>query len=252
MQIPIGRRRRAKDVGAHFVAGNTGKPFDVEHAVGRNSPPLLHRLRADTERFSEGRLAAHNAALDNENNVLQRGIHMRPEQYKRCLSNASVACLIRKQGGLVESQGMEKSGRKRPYVAQGAALKRARQERRFTQPDMKRKLHLESTQTYQHWERGSNRPDVTRWGQLGDLLGIDVHALYTGESRAMYEEEAPSGALKRDSIRPLLHEIRRHLHQISVNMELLETMVGPAATDKRVEQSGFRAPNDKERGATRK
>lgn len=118
--------------------------------------------------------------------------------------------------------------KKRPYQAQGMALKTAREARDLRIGAVATKLDLKTPQVYRNWEKGLNRPDPNSWVELGALLGIDISALYTGKGAG----GATPHAIDPAALRPLIARIR-------ANLETLESLVGTAATDTKLEKQGF-------------
>jgi hypothetical protein len=123
-----------------------------------------------------------------------------------------------------------------PLKVQGDALRAARRGRpvreivsNITDPETGKTL---SIGRYQHWERGMNAPRRALWDALSKQLGIDVGALYTASTTR-------PDAVDPSALRPIVASLKR-------SIELLEALIGPAASDANVVKAGFKKMNNAE------
>ncbi len=89
----------------------------------------------------------------------------------------------------------------------GALIAEARKEKGLTQKALAQELHV-SVQAVSKWERGLNFPDIALLEPLGELLGLSVSELISGQRNAPPGEE-----LVRSSLRLGLSQLGRRMRR---------------------------------------
>lgn len=128
------------------------------------------------------------------------------------------------------AKNTKKNGEKAAQLAlAGKAIKEARVTLSLTQPGLATAMGV-STAAFQQWEYGHTKPGTEYWSKLGDLLQIDVGALYGAPQKTRGEMSAK----KARAAAALVETIEANLRALKVMLQL-------AATDQRLEDMGIKA-----------
>lgn len=107
-------------------------------------------------------------------------------------------------------------------VKTGALIAQARKEQNLTQKDLAQSLHV-SVQAVSKWERGLNFPDIALLEPLGELLGLTVSELLSGERNAPAGEETVRTSVQMGK---LLSGKARHWRRRFLALALLVVCLG--------------------------